>query len=112
MRRHAGRLVVAQRAEELAQLGHRLAPGGFDREHRLLGLVRRRAQDLPCRPGLDDHHADRVREDVVQLARHVPALLGGRRSNAFVVFAKRLFHRLRSPRALEPPSAQDVAGQP
>jgi hypothetical protein len=60
--------VRAQDAEQPAHLRERLAAGGLDgaeRGHRRLGIA---IEDAARRPGLDDHHRDRVGDDVVQFA--------------------------------------------
>ena len=61
--------------------------------------VGRRRDDLAGRAGLDDHHADGVRDDVVELAGHMPALLGGRRAEPRLALAQR---RARPPSADAP----------
>ena len=66
--------VGAQDAQQPAHLGQRLAARGLDgaqRADRGLGVA---VEHAPRRAGLDDHHRDRVRDDVVQLARDPHAL--------------------------------------
>ncbi len=70
-RRRPGR---GQHAEQVAQLGHRVAAGGLDGEERLLGLVDVGGEHLPRGAGLDDHQADVVADDVVQFAGDAGAL--------------------------------------
>ena len=78
LRRVLGVLVGVQHAEQRAHLGERLAPGALDQ---LGGGDRARRvalEDPPRAAGLDDHHRDRVRDDVVHLARDPAALVGDR----------------------------------
>jgi hypothetical protein len=66
--------VGTQDAEQAAHLGQRLAAGGLDRaEHadRGVGVA---VEHAARRAGLHDHDRDRVRDDVVQLARDTDAL--------------------------------------
>ena len=113
LRRETGRLaVVAQGAQEPPQLRHRFPAGRLDGEQRGLRLVGRRAEDLACRAGLDDHDADRVRDDVVQLARDVPALFGRRRRACAPPVRGWTVRRPRRDARLDPPTPEDVAQQP
>ncbi len=80
-------VLAAQHAQQPARLDQRLAPGLLDRGQR---LARRRllgAQRMALGAGLDDHHADVVRHEIVQLARDAGALLGHRLVRAQLVLA-------------------------
>ena len=79
--------VAAQHPEQPARLGQRLAAGLLDRGQR---LARRRllgAERVALGARLDDHHADVVGHEVVQLARDARALLGHRLVRAQLVLA-------------------------
>ena len=71
-----GIVVAAQHAEHLAQLVHRLAAGALDVGEQVLGGVRPGRQVAAGGRRLDHHHADRVGDDVVQLAGDARPLLG------------------------------------
>ena len=79
LRRERELLVVAtQHAEHPPDLGQRLAAGAFDGGERrpcAVGLGRRAT---PGDRGLDDHRAQRVGDDVVQIGRDALALVGDR----------------------------------
>ena len=80
-------VVAPQHPEQPARLDERLAPGLLDRGER---LARRRllgAEGVALGAGLDDHHADVVGHEVVQLARDAGALLGHRLVGAQLVLA-------------------------
>ena len=66
--------VGAQDAEQAAHLGQRLAAGGLDRAQRADRGVGVAVEHAARRAGLHDHDRDRVRDDVVQLARDPHAL--------------------------------------
>ena len=77
-RDHAGTAVIAaQHAEHAAHLGQRLPPGAGDVAQRLPGPFRRAVQGVGRPVGLHDHHADVVRDHVVQFAGD-PGPLGRR----------------------------------
>ena len=68
-------VAVAHQPEQAAQLAERLAPAALDlgeRRDRVVGLG---VEDAARGAGLHDHHRDRVRDDVVQLARDPAALV-------------------------------------
>jgi hypothetical protein len=71
-------LSPAEDPEEAAHLGERLPPRLLDREERAHGAPGRLGEQQTGRARLHDHDADRVRDDVVQVARD-PAPLGGDR---------------------------------
>jgi hypothetical protein len=71
-------MVDLQHAEQPLELDDRVAPGAGDEPRGGLGAVRVALEDAPRTAGLDDHHAHRVRDHVVHLARDAPALLGHR----------------------------------
>jgi hypothetical protein len=84
-RGQAGPLVPgAQHAEQAAHLGERLAPGVRDRGQRLGHPIRVGAQHVARPVGLHHHHADVVRDHVVQLAGD-PGPLGGRGDQGLLV---------------------------
>ena len=62
-------------AEEPAHLGERRAPGLLDAPERLAVLGERVGELVPDGADLEHHHADRVGDDVVELARDPRALL-------------------------------------
>ena len=79
-RARAATSALAQDPEQAAQLDERLAPGAWIVRHGSRARLRGRAvEQLVGGLGLDDHHADAVGDDVVQLARDPRALLGDRR---------------------------------
>ena len=106
------RRVVAESTEEPAKLGHRLAARCLDGEQGLFGRVRRASNDLAGRARLDDHDADPVGDDVVQLAGHVPALLGRGRRQPLLSIAERAFRFFIAADRLEAARPNDVADQP
>ena len=77
-----------------------------------LRLVGRRAEDLTGSTGLDDHHADGVGDDVVQLARDVPALLGRRDAHALLPFADGPFDASARRSASTRRDPEDIAQEP
>jgi hypothetical protein len=66
----------AQHPQQAPQLGERLAAGRLDGVEGLTGLVGLQREHPPAAARLDHHHADAVRDDVVQLTRDPRALLG------------------------------------
>ena len=68
--------VAAHRAEQAAHLGERAAAGALDAVERLRVLGQLAGQLVADGADLEHHHAHRVRDDVVQLARDPGALLG------------------------------------
>ncbi len=70
--------VLAHGLEEAAHLDERGAAGLLDALERLAVLIELGGKLVPYRSGLEDHDADRVGDDVVQLARDPGALLGHR----------------------------------
>ena len=102
----------SHRAEQPAHLGERRAAGLLDAAERLLVLVERGGQLVPDRADLQDHDADRVGDDVVELARDPRALLGdgdaGRRLALALGLGRALLGRLGLLGAL----AQRVAREP
>ena len=93
-------------AEEPTQLGHRVAPDRLDRRAATARPRRATVRDhLSGGAGLDDHHADRVGHDVVELAGDVPALLGGRRGfEPCLSLTQCPLLRLRASLRLDPPA--------
>ena len=63
-----GVVAVSEHAEHAPHLGQRLASDPLDHEERLALALLVRRQEPPHSRGLHDHHADRVRDHVVQLA--------------------------------------------
>ena len=72
------RVVGPQDAEEAAHVGERVAPRLGDRAERARGGVGVGRGSVPAAVGLGDDHGERVRDDVVHLARDAGALGGGR----------------------------------
>ena len=70
------RLAVAQQAEQPAHLAERLLAGVLDDVERVARLVELVVEHAPAAARLQDDDADRVGDDVVQLARDPRALLG------------------------------------
>ena len=68
--------VAAHRTEEATHLGERGAAGLLDVAECLLVLRERSGQLVPDRADLEHHDADRVGDDVVELARDAGALFG------------------------------------
>ncbi len=92
LRRERGRLVGAvEHAEQVAHLAQRLAAGALDPRRGLERAGRVAVEDAARAAGLHDHHAHRVRDEVVHLARD-PAPLVDRR------LALRVLVGLREPR--------------
>ena len=88
LRLELGAVVLApQHAQQPARLDQRLAPGLLDRGERLAGRVLLGTQGVALGAGLDDHDADVVGHEVVQLARDPCALLGDRLIGAQLVLA-------------------------
>jgi len=75
---------LAQHPQQTPQLGERLTAGRLDRVEGLAGLVGVQGQHPPAAPRLDHHHADPVRDDVVQLTRDPRAFLGDRGAGPFL----------------------------
>ena len=76
--RAASLVAVVQHAEQAPHLGQRLAAGALDRAAASTAPLGVAVEDPPRAAGLDDHHADRVGDHVVHLARDPPALVGRR----------------------------------
>ena len=77
LRRMGGRLVGdTQHPQQASHLRERLAAGLLDRLQCLRGDRLPASQRHPLGPGLDDHHAHAVGENVVQLAGDSRSLLG------------------------------------
>jgi hypothetical protein len=70
--------VATHRPEQAAHLGERPAAGLLDAPEGLPVLLQRVRELVPDGPDLEDHHADGVSDDVVQLARDPRSLLGHR----------------------------------
>jgi hypothetical protein len=68
--------VVAHRPEETTHLGERSATGPLDASQSLAVVGELFGELVPDSPDLEHHHADRVRHDVVELARDPRPLLG------------------------------------
>jgi glyoxylase-like metal-dependent hydrolase (beta-lactamase superfamily II) len=68
--------MLAEQADEAPHLGERLTSGRLDHLERLPLPLLLRAEQPTDRAGLHRHHRDGVRDDVVELARDPPALLG------------------------------------
>ena len=68
-------VVAAQRPEQEAHLGERGAAGLLDAAQRIRLLAERRGKLVPDSADLEHHHADRVGDDVVELAGDPRALL-------------------------------------
>ena len=83
-------VAVAQQPEEAAHLDQGLAAGRLDLAEGGRRLVWAGAQGAPGRPGLDDHHADRVGDHVVQLAGDPAPLLGHRPTRAQLLLGGQL----------------------
>ena len=92
-------LGASQDADEPAHLRERGASGLLDRDQRLALALLVLAEQAAHGGGLDGHHAHRVTDDVVQLARDARALLRDGRA------------RLGLALALEPLCALDRAGR-
>ena len=92
--------VAAHRAEQAAHLGERRAAGPLDAPQRLRVLGQLAGQLVADGADLEHHHADRVRDDVVQLARDPGALLGDRDAGRRVALPLGL--RSRAPRPPRP----------
>ena len=88
LRGECGRVVVrTQDREESSHLAQRLRCRPLDRvdrASRVVGILRQR---VPGAARLEHDHADRVRDDVVQLARDPRALLGASEARTLVAFA-------------------------
>jgi hypothetical protein len=85
-------LLVAGRAEQteqVAQLGHRAPAAGLHRQQRLLGVLRGGGDHLAGRARLYHHHADVVRDDVVQFGRDPGPLPPQRRDGGSLVLGLR-----------------------
>ena len=88
LRRQRGAVVVkSQHAEHPSHLLQRLAAGALDRAERLARGALAVAQHAPRPARLQQHDADRVRDDVVQLARDPRPLLGDRCMGSLVGLA-------------------------
>ena len=96
--------VAAQHAEQPAHLGQRLRgrPARSSRAPRA-SLGWSAVEHVAPRPGLDDHHADVVGDDVVQLARDPRPLLGHRLLRAQLAARARAARRA-------PPASRRAAG--
>ena len=70
-------VALPQRTQQPAHLGERRTAGLLDVPQRL-PLLGRGRHPVPHRPDLEDHHAHRVGDHVVELARHPGPLLGHR----------------------------------
>ena len=90
--------VAAHRAEQPPHVGERGAAGLLDAAERLAVLGLRRGQVVADGADLEHDHADRVGDDVVQLAGDPRALLGhrdaGRRLALALGVARALLRRL------------------
>ena len=67
--------IPAHGAEEAPHLGKRCAPRPLDASERVAVLGQRIGELVPDGAHLEHHHADRVSDDVVELARDPRALL-------------------------------------
>ena len=94
-------VLAAQHAEQPADLGQRLAAAGLDGLERLRRAGRVALGEPPRARRLHDHRAQRVRDDVVQLAGDPRALLARRRRGAARAVALEPA-RLLAQRAVEP----------
>ena len=65
-------------AHEPAQVAERLTASALDGPQRSIRLLRVGSGDRPCPAGLDHHHAQAVRDHVMQLARHPAPFLARR----------------------------------
>ena len=105
-------VIAAQDAEQPADLGERLAAGRLDRfERRPCGLGLAVEHPAPRR-GLDDHDADAVGDDVVQLARDPCPLLRHRAPGLLFALPLELIRPLLQLDHLDRPAAERIAHQP
>ena len=104
--------LVAHRPEEAPHLRKRRAAGLFDALQRIPILVERLGQLVADGADLEHHHADRVGDDVVELARDAGTLLGHRDAGGRLAFALGLERTLFRRFGLLGPLAQREAGQP
>ena len=86
----------AQDAERAAHLVQRVAARALDRLERLARALGVAVEHPPRALGLRDHHADAVRDDVVQLARDPRALLADGDALALALLALEQRHALRA----------------
>ena len=82
--------VAAHRAEQAAHLRQRCASGPLDVLERVAVVRELVGQPVPHGADLEHHHADRVRDDVVQLAGDPRALLGDGEARRRLALALRL----------------------
>jgi hypothetical protein len=71
-------VLLAQHSHEPSHLGERLLARALDRVERGAGLVRLRLEQAAGASRLKNNHADRVGDDVVELAGNASALVGNR----------------------------------
>jgi hypothetical protein len=108
------KLLVAlpQHPEKAPHLGERLDPACFDRVEGFPCLFRLRRERAPSAARLNDDDADRVCDDIVELARDPNSLLRDRRASPLLALAlRRQRPRLEVPLA-EPAMADRATGQP
>ena len=82
--------LAAHGGEQPAHLGKRPAARPLDVRQRTLLVFEHHGQLVPDRSDLEHHHADRVRDDVVELARDSRALLGNRDARGRLALSFRL----------------------
>jgi hypothetical protein len=111
LRRERGR-AVALDAEQAPQLGERVATRRLDRCERLPRTGRVGAEHLPPTGCLEHHHADVVRDHVVELACDARLLLCGRAALVLLAFALETFGLLLELAVVRAPRAQVVAEDP
>ena len=104
--------VGAHRAEQAAHLGQRRAAGLLDAPQRVAVLRERLGEPVPDGADLEHHHADRVGDDVVELACDPRALLGDGDARRRLALPLGLRGAQPPPPPPLGPLAQREAGQP
>ena len=104
--------VVSHRGQEASHLGERRAAGALDAPERFAVLVERVGELVPDGADLEHHHADGVRDDVVELACDPRALLRDRDAGRCLALALGLDRALLRRLGLLGALTQGVAGEP
>ena len=105
-------LTLAHHAQQAPQLQNGVARRRLDRAHGLPGLLGLALHQLLCRGGLHAHHADAVRDDVVELACDPRALLDDGGTGPLLPIALEPHGAVAQLVALEPPPAHVASQQP